>query len=94
MTSDNVTVAEVSANNTELKNSCKEKENYQIDLPSKVKGEVGKYAHRYEIQAGIPHFHGEYQKYTLKRTTVNNWKRKFSNSQRYQKNSTKNVDLH
>ena len=29
---------------TELKGSCKENKKYQIDLPSKVKDEVGKYA--------------------------------------------------
>ena len=34
-------VAEVSAINTELSNSCKEKKKYQTDLPSKVKNEVG-----------------------------------------------------
>ena len=48
-TSDNVTVAEVSAINTELKNSCKEKKKYQINLPSKVKDKVGKYAHNTQI---------------------------------------------
>ena len=80
-TSDNVTVAEVSPINTELKNSCKEKK-YQIDLPSKVKDEVGKYAHRYGTQVATAHFRGKYQQYTLKRTTVNNWKCKFSNPQK------------
>ena len=75
----NVTVAEVSAINTEIKNSCKEKKKYQIDLPSKVKNEVGPYAHRYGTQAAIAHFRGKYQQYTLKRTTVNNWRCKLSN---------------
>ena len=78
----NVTVAEVSAINTELKNLCKEKKKYQIDLPSKVKYKVGKDAHRYGTQPSVTHFHGKYQKYTLKRTTVNNWKRTFSNAQK------------
>ena len=45
-TSGNVTVAEVSAINTELKNSRKEEKKYQVDLPSKVKGKVGKYPPR------------------------------------------------
>ena len=78
-TFDNVTVAQVSAINTELKNLCKEKKKYQIDLPSKVKDEVGKYAHRYGTQVAIAHFHVKYQQYTLNSTTVNNWKRKRSN---------------
>ena len=56
-TTDNVTVAEVSAVNTELKNSCKEKKKYQIDLPSKVKDEVVKYTKRYGTQAAIAHLH-------------------------------------
>ena len=79
--SDNVTVAEVSAINTELKNSCKEKKKYQTDLPSKVKDEVVKYAHRYQTQVAVAHFCGKYQQDTIKRTTVNNWKRKFYNPQ-------------
>ena len=44
-TCDNVTLAKVSAINTELKSSCKKKTN-QIDLGSKFKDEVGKYAYR------------------------------------------------
>ena len=50
--SDNFTAAI----NTELKNSCKEKKKYQIDLPSKVKEEVGKHAHIYRTQAAIVRF--------------------------------------
>ena len=60
-TSNNGTVAEVSAINTELKNSCKEKKKYQIDLPSKVKDQVDKYAHRYGTQASTAQFRGKYQ---------------------------------
>ena len=33
-------------------------------------------------QAAIAYFRGKYQQYTLKRTTVYNWKRKFSNPQK------------
>ena len=51
-------------------------------MPSKVKDEVGKYAHSYRTQAAIAYFRGKYQQYTLKRTTVNNWKRKFFNPQK------------
>ena len=51
-------------------------------MPSKVRDEIGKYAHGYETQAAIAHFCGKYKQYTLKRTTVNNWKRKFSNPQK------------
>ena len=49
-------------------------------MPSKVRDEVGKYAHRYGTQAEITHFGEKYQKYTLKRTTVKNLK--FSNPQK------------
>ena len=38
--------------------------------------------HRYGTQVVIAHFRGKYQQYTLKRTTINNWKRKFSNPQK------------
>ena len=72
----------MSAINTKLKNSCKEKKKYQIHLPSKVRDGVGKYAHRYGTQAAIVHFREKYQQHTLKRTTVNNWKRKISNPQK------------
>ena len=48
-------------------------------MPSKVKDEVGKYAHRCGTQATTADFRGKYQQYTLNCTTVNNWKRKFSN---------------
>ena len=52
--------AEVSAINDELKNSCKEKKIYQIGLPSEVKDEAGKYAHKYGTQAGITYFRGKH----------------------------------
>ena len=77
-TSDNVTVTEVSPFNTKLKNLCKEKRKDHLDLPVKVKEEIGKYAHRYGTQAATAHFCGKYQQYTFKCTTVNNWKCKFS----------------
>ena len=51
-------------------------------MPSKVRDKIGKYAHEYETQAAIAHFCGKYKQHTLKRTTVNNWKRKFSNPQK------------
>ena len=51
-------------------------------MPSKVKYEVGKYAHRYGTRAAIAHFREKYQQYTLKRTTVKNCKGKFSNPQK------------
>ena len=57
----------MSAINTELRKPRKENKQYKIDLLSKVKDEVGKYAHRYGTHTS---------------TTVNNWKRKFSNPQK------------
>ena len=69
----------VPAINTELKNSCKEKKNTKLTCLRKSKTKL-------VIQiwntAAIVHFRGIYQRYTLKRTTVNNWKRKFSNPQK------------
>ena len=81
-TSDNVTAAEVSTSNTKFKNLCKEKKKYLLDLLLKVKDEIGKYTYTYGTQAAIGHFRGKYQQYTLKCTTVNNWKCKFSNPQK------------
>ena len=68
-------------------------------MPSEAKEKVAKYARRCRIQAPIAHFCGKYQQYTLKRTTVNNWKRKFSNPQKEvgeppKKMQQKKVDLH
>ena len=71
----------MSTMNTVLKNSWKEKKKYQIDLPSKVIGKLGKYANRYGTQAPIVYFCEKYQQYTLKRTTVSNWKWQVSNPQ-------------
>ena len=48
----------------------------------KAKDEVGKYTPIYGTQVAISRFRGKYQQYTLKLTTVNNWKHKFSNLQK------------
>ena len=47
-------------------------------IPSRIKEEVGKYAHTYGTQAAIKRFKSKYPHYTFLRTTINNWKRKFN----------------
>ena len=51
---------------------------HTILIPSRIKEEVGKYAHTYGTQAAIKRFKSKYPHYTFLRTTINNWKRKFA----------------
>ena len=78
----NVTAADASAVNAELESFSKKKErqgsSYNTNIPSRIKEEVGKYAHTYGTQAAIKRFKSKYPHYTFLRTTINNWKRKFS----------------
>ena len=78
----NVTVADASAVNAELESFSKKKErqgsSYNTNIPSRIKEEVGKYAHTYGTQAAIKRFKSKYPHYTFLRTTINNWKRKFN----------------
>ena len=81
-TTGNVTAADASAVNAELESFSKKKErqgsSYNTNIPSRIKEEVGKYAHTYGTQAAIKHFKSKYPHYTFLRTTINNWKRKFN----------------
>ena len=56
----NVTAADASAVNTELESFSKKKErqgsSYNTNIPSRIKEEVGKYAHTYRTQAAIKRF--------------------------------------
>ena len=78
----NVTAADASAVNAELESFSKKKErqgsSYNTNIPSRIKEEVGKYAHTYRTQAAIKRFKSKYPHYTFLRTTINNWKRKFN----------------
>ena len=78
----NVTAADASAVNAELESFSKKKERqgspYNTNIPSRIKEEVGKYAHTYGTQAAIKRFKSKYPHYTFLRTTINNWKRKFN----------------
>ena len=71
-----------SAVNAELESFSKKKErqgsSYNTNIPSRIKEEVGKYAHTYGTQAAIKRFKSKYPHYTFLRTTINNWKRKFN----------------
>ena len=81
-TTANVTAADGSAVNAELESFSKKKEcqgsSYNTNIPSRIKEEVGKYAHTYGTQAAIERFKSKYPHYTFLRTTINNWKRKFN----------------
>ena len=78
----NVTAADASAVNAELESFSKKKErqgsSYNTNIASRIKEEVGKYAHTYGTQATIKRFKSKYPHYTFLRTTINNWKRKFN----------------
>ena len=77
----NVAAADASAVNAELESFSKKKErqssSYNTNIPSRVKEEVGKYAHTYGTQGAIKRFKSKYPHYTFLRTTINNWKRNF-----------------
>ena len=80
----NVTAADTSAVNAELESFSKKKErqgsSYNTNIPSRIKEEVGKYAHTYGTQAAIKRFKSKskYPHYTFLSTAINNWKRKFN----------------
>ena len=60
----NVTAADASAVNPELESFSKKKErqgsSYNTNIPSRIKEEVGKYAHTHGTQAAIKHFKSKY----------------------------------
>ena len=65
----NVTAADASAVNAELESFSEKKErqgsSYNTNIPSRIKEEVGKYAHTYGTQAAIKHFKSKYPHYTF-----------------------------
>ena len=70
----NVTAADASAVNAELESFSKKNERqgspYNTNIPSRIKEEVGKYAHTYGTQAAIKRFKSKYPHYTFLRTTI------------------------
>ena len=75
-TADNVIVAI----NTELKNSYKERKNTKLTCVPKSKTKLVNRHRDMEYRRQLHTFLGTIS--TLKRTTVNNWKRQFSNPQK------------
>ena len=88
----NVAAADASAVNAELESFSKKKErqgsSYNTNIPSRIKEEVGKYAHTYGTQGAIKRFKSKYPHYTFLRTTINNWKRNFNKKEGVPSEST------
>ena len=53
---------------------------YQVEIPAKIKKEVGLYARGFITASAIKKFTTKYLKYSFIRTTVNTWKKKCNNS--------------
>ena len=79
-TLEHVTSADAAAVNTELKtaSSIQRRGKYVLNIPPRIKAEVGKYALSYGTQAARKSFSSKYPQYEFKRSTVNNWKNKFT----------------
>ena len=60
----------------EMRISVLEKNEYQKNVPDKIKQDVGKYAMIHGTKLAITKFSKIYPKYTFRRTTINSWKRK------------------
>ena len=76
--SGHATLADAEAANKELKvaNSIQKRRKYALNIPSRIRAEVGKYALRYDTQGARKRFSSKYPQYEFKRSIVNNWKEK------------------
>ena len=78
--SEHVTLADAETVNEELiiPTSVQERGKYALNIPSGIRAEVGKYALCSGTQAARKRFSSKYPQHELKRSTVNNWKKKLT----------------
>ena len=59
-----------------MQKTYKHPKKHQVEIPAKIKKEVGLYARDFGTASAIKKFTTKYPKYSLTRTTVNIWKKK------------------
>ena len=72
----NVTSAERAYAAEEMQKTYESPKKYQVEIPAKIKKEVGLYARDFVNAYAIKKFTTKYPKYSFIRTTVNTWKKK------------------
>ena len=60
----------------EIQKTCERPKKYQVEIPAKIKKEVGLYARDFDTASAIKKFTTKYPKYSFISTTVNTWKKK------------------
>ena len=73
---ENVTSAELAYAEEEMQKTYERPKKYQVEIPAKIKKEVGLYARDFHTASAIKKFTTKYPKYSFIRTTVNTWKNK------------------
>ena len=73
---ENVTSAELGYAEEEMQKTYERPKKYQVEIPAKIKKEVGLYARVFATASAIKKFTTKYPKYYFVRTTVNTWKKK------------------
>ena len=71
-----MTSAELAYAEEEMKNTYERPKKYQVEIPAKIKKEIGPYAKDFGTASAIKKFLIRYPKYSFIRTTVNTWKKK------------------
>ena len=79
-TKSKVTLADAESVNKELKaaTSIQKRGKYELNIPSCIRAEVGKYALCYGTQHARKRSSSKYLQYGFKRSTVNKWKKKIT----------------
>ena len=73
---ENVSSAEFAYAEEEMQKTYEHPKKYQIEIPAKIKKEVGLYARDFGTASAIKKFTTKYRKYSFIRTTFNAWKKK------------------
>ena len=76
VTSENVTSAELAYAEEQMQKTYKRPKKYQVEIPAKIKKEVGLYARDFGTASAIKNFATKCPKYSFIRTTINTCKKK------------------
>ena len=71
-----VASAELAYAEEEMQKTYERPKKYQVEIPAKIKKEVGSYARDFGTVSAIKNFTTKYPKYYFIGTTVNTWKKK------------------
>ena len=83
--------AELSIVEDEIKNSVQRPSTYQKAIPERIKREVGTYADGFRTAAAMKKLRAKYSKYSFNRTTINSWKKKFKDADTFEKAGRPNL---